>query len=173
MTTTDTTHEGTYYTMFVSRAEAVANLIAADDLDAVYYYCTDQDWPEGPEHQRWLDSAPAAEIADWILNQAEEVAKSHRSAAARTLGSARSDRKAQTSRENGKKGGRPRKDPRIFQHAHGGTAHGWIADLSGPDAVNPDAYWWFETITQAREFLRQVDAGVDPDRAAYFAALGR
>ena len=25
------------------------------------------DWPEGAEHQTWLDTAPAAEIADWYL----------------------------------------------------------------------------------------------------------
>ena len=26
------------------------------------------DWNEGDEHQEWVDSAPAAEIADWIAS---------------------------------------------------------------------------------------------------------
>lgn len=25
------------------------------------------DWPEGEEHQHWLDNAPASEIADWVI----------------------------------------------------------------------------------------------------------
>ena len=29
-------------------------------------YCL-ADWPEGQEHQAWLDSASVAEIADWVL----------------------------------------------------------------------------------------------------------
>jgi len=29
-------------------------------------YCL-ADWPEGQEHQDWLDSAPVSEIADWVV----------------------------------------------------------------------------------------------------------
>ena len=29
-------------------------------------YCL-ADWPEGQEHQDWLDNAPVSEIADWVI----------------------------------------------------------------------------------------------------------
>lgn len=45
------------------------------------------------------------EAADWIAAHTEEEI----TAAASALGSIKSERKARTSRENGKKGGRPRK----------------------------------------------------------------
>lgn len=32
------------------------------------------DWPNGDEHQEWIDNAPAAEIASWFLaGYTEEV----------------------------------------------------------------------------------------------------
>ena len=34
--------------------------------EAIRDYCL-ADWPEGEEHQRWLDTAPIPEIADWVL----------------------------------------------------------------------------------------------------------
>ena len=64
------------------------------------------DWPEGNEHLHWIATASESEIVDW----AETVERAARSAAA-ALGSIRSERKAAASRENGRKGGRPRKQP--------------------------------------------------------------
>lgn len=32
----------------------------------VYEFCT-ADWPEGQEHQDWLDSATPEEIAGWVI----------------------------------------------------------------------------------------------------------
>lgn len=44
---------------------------------------------------------------------------------------------------------------------------GWIADLSGPDAVDSDARWTFATRKQAQEFLALVDGGMRPEEAEY------
>jgi DNA-directed RNA polymerase specialized sigma24 family protein len=39
--------------------------------ELVREYCL-EDWSEGEEHEQWLQSAPAAEIADWVLTLLEQ-----------------------------------------------------------------------------------------------------
>lgn len=74
-------------------------------------------------------------------------------------------------------------DTRVFRASEvdPNRSGGWIADLSGPDAVNPDCYFRFRTQARAREFLRRVDAGEDAqyvygdmiEQSQAAAALGR
>lgn len=54
-----------YYTMTDERAEEIAVLagLTSGQVREVAL----ADWPEGAEHQAWLDSAPVQEIADWVL----------------------------------------------------------------------------------------------------------
>jgi hypothetical protein len=49
-------------------AEIIASdaRLAAFTPEAVHAYCV-ADWPEGDEHQTWLDTAPAQQIAVWAL----------------------------------------------------------------------------------------------------------
>lgn len=60
-----------YYTMTTERAEEIAQL-AGLTTGQVRDYCL-TDWPQGEEHQRWLDTAPVGEIAAWIDAGAAEA----------------------------------------------------------------------------------------------------
>ena len=58
------------------------------------------------------------------------------------------------------------KDKRIFKASEVDcNKSGWVCDLSGPDAVNPDAYWHFKTRKQAQWFAIHVDNGIPADLA--------
>ena len=46
-------------------------------------------------------------------------------------------------------------------------ASGWIADLSGPDAVNPYCYWKFSTKAKAEKFAKLVASGTRAQEAAH------
>jgi hypothetical protein len=48
---------------------------------------------------------------------------------------------------------------------------GWVVDLSSGRAVNPDAYWYFNTRKQAQEFLDLLNDGKDV-REAQHIVLG-
>lgn len=58
------------------------------------------------------------------------------------------------------------KDKRIFKAREiDSNKSGWIADMSGDDAVNPDCYWYFKTRWQAAKFAELVDGGTDTGQA--------
>lgn len=54
-----------YYTMTDERAEEIAARagLTPEQVREVAL----ADWPEGAEHQAWLNSASVQEIADWVL----------------------------------------------------------------------------------------------------------
>ena len=57
------------YTIDREKLEAVVNVYSESEpnvstADVEAYICGD--WPEGQEHQDWIDSADPQEIADWI-----------------------------------------------------------------------------------------------------------
>lgn len=54
-----------HYTMTDERAEQIAQLAELTVTEVRDFALSD--WPEGDEHQRWLDTADPQEIADWIL----------------------------------------------------------------------------------------------------------
>ena len=94
--------------------------------------------------------------------------------AAVALGSMTSEKKARTSAENGKRGGRPRKDARIYKAYDSDSIpnwFGWVADLSAANGpVNDDCKFRFNRRKEAAEFLRLVDAGMKAEAASYYAA---
>ena len=53
-----------YFTLDNKRAEAIAKLAEVTTKE-VRDYCL-ADWPEGSEHQNWLNMAPIEEIAIWV-----------------------------------------------------------------------------------------------------------
>lgn len=58
-----------YYTIDSDKLAQVVTLVQARHpltAEQVRQFCLD-DWPEGDEHQRWLDNASTEEIADWVV----------------------------------------------------------------------------------------------------------
>jgi hypothetical protein len=49
------------------RIDAVTRATHTVARDGVVEIALDTDWPEGARHQTWLDSAPIAEVANWVL----------------------------------------------------------------------------------------------------------
>jgi hypothetical protein len=59
-------------------------------------------------------------------------------------------------------------DTRVFKVREiDSSKPGWVADLSGPDAVNPDCYWYFRTKWQAKKFIELVDSGISTRDASH------
>lgn len=58
------------YTINNDTIQAVVNTDAGRQFkltaNEVESFCT-ADWPEGQEHQDWLDTATPEEIADWVI----------------------------------------------------------------------------------------------------------
>jgi hypothetical protein len=53
-------------------------------------------------------------------------------------------------------------DKRIFKAKEiNSNSKGWIVDLSPSDCVNPDCYFPFVKLGQAKLFLRLIDNGMD------------
>jgi hypothetical protein len=44
---------------------------------------------------------------------------------------------------------------------------GWVCDLSGPDAVNPDAYFYFGTKASAQKFADLIESGMSVQEAKW------
>ena len=54
------------------------------------------------------------------------------------------------------------KDARIFRQWEVELGEGWIVDLSPEHCVNPDCYYRFRKLAQAKKFLSLVDSGDHP-----------
>ena len=59
------------YNTYVKDPAILADQATDDEIESAIL----GDWPEGDEHQRWLDTASAAEIADWLV--AMELGAAH------------------------------------------------------------------------------------------------
>ena len=65
-----------YFTVAPDTLAAVVALVQEQYLDTLPHaieldvtdILTGIDWPEGAEHQAWLDTAPVAEIAGWVAS---------------------------------------------------------------------------------------------------------
>lgn len=56
-----------YYTIAPERLAEIARAAGLDAGRARGYLLAD--WREGADHQRWIDEAPAEEVAGWLLAQ--------------------------------------------------------------------------------------------------------
>jgi hypothetical protein len=65
---TDMTATTEYFQISDERATEIAACHDTLTPDIVREYAT-ADWAEGDEHQLWINTAPAQEIADWIISQ--------------------------------------------------------------------------------------------------------
>lgn len=57
-----------YYKLDTAKAFEIARLLGyqvPEGAEKVAAFCC-ADWPEGDEHQAWLNTAPAEEIANWM-----------------------------------------------------------------------------------------------------------
>ena len=59
-----------YYTIGTERAAAIVERVQRERpqySEQMIHRFLLADWPEGDEHQNWLDTAPAAGLVDWII----------------------------------------------------------------------------------------------------------
>jgi hypothetical protein len=56
----------TYFNINDDKLEQIKKLIPNLDSETINDFIL-ADWPEGKEHQSWLDSATPEQIADWVI----------------------------------------------------------------------------------------------------------
>lgn len=66
--------QGAYYSIDAARIENLSKATGIPE-DRLRNVCVDTDWPEGEEHQTWLDTADMMEIGDWALTVAGSAAQ--------------------------------------------------------------------------------------------------